>query len=93
MAGTNCHVRTVVMQYMGHSAYTRNAPPTYVCTGPDDSIASPVTMRARIDMMPAAGIDTEFHEYPDLRHGFGLGIGTSAEGWIDTVVVFWEKYM
>ena len=84
---------TVVMQYTGHSDYTREDPPTYVCIGSDDSIASPRTMKARLDKMSAAGIDTEFHEYPDLRHGFGLGIGTSAEGWIDTAVAFWEKHM
>lgn len=84
---------TVVMQYTGHSDYTREDPPTYVCIGSDDGIASPRTMKARLDKMSAAGIDTEFHEYPDLRHGFGLGIGTSAEGWLDTAVAFWEKHM
>lgn len=50
-------------------------------------------MKARLDAMSAVGIDTEFHEYPDLRHGFGLGLGTSAEGWLDTALTFWEKDM
>jgi len=36
-------------------------------------------------------IDTEFHKYPSLEHGFGLGIGTSAEGWIDDAITFWQK--
>ena len=26
-----------------------------------------------------------------LRHGFGLGEGTVAEGWIDRAVSFWEQ--
>ena len=28
-----------------------------------------------------------------VRHGFGLGIGTSAEGWINDAVKFWEKHI
>ena len=34
-----------------------------------------------------------FHLFPNLRHGFGLGIGTSAEGWERDAVKFWEKYI
>ena len=43
--------------------------------------------------MQQAGIDTEFHVYSGLGHGFGLGTGTSAEGWINDAVSFWEKQM
>lgn len=84
---------TVIMQYTGHGDYTKNDPPTFACVGSNDGIASPRIMKARLDAMSDLGIDTEFHEYPDLRHGFGLGIGTSAEGWLDTAVGFWEKQM
>lgn len=50
-------------------------------------------MKQRIDSLDALGIDTEFHVYPNLGHGFGLGTGTSAEGWLDDAVNFWEKHM
>lgn len=40
--------------------------------------------------MSALGIDTEFHSYPGLSHGFGLGIGTVAEGWINEAISFWQ---
>jgi|GEM_PF-2398719 len=43
------------------------------------------------DAMAAAGIPVEFHSYQGLPHGFGLGTGTVAEGWIDDAVKFWEK--
>ena len=43
--------------------------------------------------MKALGIETEFHKYSGLGHGFGLGNGTVAEGWIDDAVAFWEKQM
>ena len=32
--------------------------------------------------------DVEFHKYPNLGHGFGLGIGRSAEGWINDAIKF-----
>lgn len=36
---------------------------------------------------------TECHAYQGLPHGFGLGTGTVAEGWIDDAVRFWEAQM
>ncbi len=50
-------------------------------------------MKQRLDGMSALGIDTEFHSYPGLGHGFGLGTGTVAEGRLDDAVVFWEQQM
>lgn len=83
----------VIMQYTGHTDYTPNDPPTYVCIGENDGIANPRIMQQRISALKSLGIDTEFHLYPDLGHGFGLGIGTSAEGWIEDAVKFWEKQL
>ena len=84
---------TVVMQYTGHSEYMESDPPTYVCVGENDGIASWRTMESRLEGMSALGIDTEFHKYPGLSHGFGLGTGTVAEGWIEDAIAFWEKHM
>ncbi|MFC1967354.1 alpha/beta hydrolase [Chloroflexota bacterium] len=84
---------TVVMAYTGHSTYTKNDPPTYAVIGKNDGIASPLVMERRIKALQNAGIDAELHVYPDLGHGFGLGIGTSAETWMDGAVQFWEKHM
>lgn len=84
---------TVVMQYTGHSDYQRTDPPTYVCVGTSDGIANWRTMQSRINAMDAAGIPTEFHAYEGLPHGFGLGTGTVAEGWLSDAVAFWEEQM
>ena len=83
----------IIMQYTGHSDYTENDPPTFACIGENDGIASPQAMERRINALKAAGIDTEFHIYPNLGHGFGLGIGASAEGWIDGAAAFWAAHM
>ena len=50
-------------------------------------------MQNRLNGMAALGIPTEFHAYQGLPHGFGLGTGTVAEGWIDDAVRFWEAQM
>lgn len=85
------HAGAVIMQYTGFSEYSENDPPTYVCVGDSDGIANWRTMKTRLDNMSALGIDTEFHVYEGLRHGFGIGTGTVAEGWVDDAVKFWEK--
>lgn len=84
---------TVVMQYTGLGEYSEEDPPTYARVGDRDGIASWQIMKARLDAMRADGIPTEFHRYPGLGHGFGLGTGTSAEGWLDDAVDFWEQQM
>ena len=35
----------------------------------------------------------EIEVFDGLPHGFGLGIGTAAEGWLDNAVRFWERNM
>lgn len=84
---------TVVMQYTGLKEYSFRDPPTFACVGDADGIAPWRIMKARLDAMSACGIDTEFHRYPGLGHGFGLGTGTAAEGWLDLAVRFWERQM
>lgn len=84
---------TAVIQYTGLSDYSRDDVPTYACVGDRDGIASWRTMKARLDGMAALGIPTEFHVYEGLSHGFGLGTGTVADGWINDAVKFWEKQM
>ena len=43
----------------------------------------------RTDELAAGDVPTEFHVYEGLGHGFGLGLGTVAEGWIDDAIDFW----
>ena len=82
---------TVVMAYTGHAEYSPREPSTFVVVGEHDRIAPPSVMERRVAALRKAGTDVEFHRYPDLGHGFGPGVGTSAEGWLDRAVRFWEK--
>ena len=81
----------VVMAYTGHVDVSSDEPPTFVVVGEHDGIAPPSAMERRIAALRHAGTVVEYHKYKNLGHGFGLGTGTSAEGWIDDAVRFWEK--
>ncbi|MGN1235359.1 MAG: alpha/beta hydrolase, partial [Christensenellaceae bacterium] len=82
----------VVLQYTGHSEYNRSGEPaTFVTVGESDGIANYQTMKRRVDNIAALGVATEYHSYRGLAHGFGLGIGTIAEGWFDQAVDFWMR--
>ena len=80
----------VVMQYTGLSEVTGNEPATYACVGTNDGIANYRTMQRRIDAIRANGTEAMIEVFSGLSHGFGLGEGTVAEGWLDRAVNFWE---
>lgn len=80
----------VIMQYTGLSEVTGNEPPTYNCVGTNDGIAPYRVMQRRIEAIKANGTDAMIEIFPGLSHGFGLGEGTIAEGWLDNAVRFWE---
>ena len=81
----------VIMQYTGYTTVSQYDGPTYACCGTNDGIASWRTMQSRLESLSALGIPTEFHSYNGLPHGFGLGTGTIAEGWINDAVRFWQS--
>ena len=79
-----------IMQYTGYTSVAADDAPTYACCGTSDGIASWHTMQSRLDELASLGIPTEFHSYNGLPHGFGLGTGTVAEGWINDAINFWQ---
>jgi acetyl esterase/lipase len=83
----------VVMAYTAHSDYSSNEPPTFVVVGEQDGIAPPSSMERRISALRRAGTEVEYHTFPNVGHGFGLGTGTSAQGWVADAIRFWERSM
>ena len=81
----------VIMQYTGYTYTSKTDAPTYACVGTSDGIANWKTMQSRLQTLESYGIPTEFHAYEGLPHGFGLGTGTVADGWIYDAVTFWEE--
>jgi len=56
-----------------------------------DGIAPPATMERRVVALRRLGTVVEYRKYKGVSHGFGLGTGTTAEGWIGDAVRFWER--
>lgn len=83
----------VIMEYTGLSEVTGEEPPTYNVVGTADGIADWSVMSNRIERIKANGTDAEIEVFEGMPHGFGLGTGTAAEGWLDRAVEFWQQQM
>ena len=93
--GENSYPRpsTVVMQYTGLSQVTGQEPATFATVGTRDWIADYGTMERRIQQIRRQETPAEIRIYPGLPHGFGLGEGTRAEGWIEEAMDFWQEQL
>lgn len=80
------------MAYTAHSDHAADEPPTFAVVGERDGISPPSAMKRRVSALRRAGTEVEYREYPGVGHGFGLGIGTSAEGWVEEAIRFWERH-
>lgn len=83
----------IVMAYTGHTEFTPTDPPTFAIVSADDPIVRVSNVENRIAGMRDAGIDVELRKYRNAGHGFGLGVGTDAAGWMEDAVRFWEKHL
>ena len=81
----------VIMQYTGYNHISLYDAPTYACVGSDDYIVDAADMKKRLDTLKTMNIPIEFHCYQGLSHGFGLGTGTVAQGWVDDAIAFWQR--
>jgi acetyl esterase/lipase len=83
----------VVLLYTGHSDVGPAEPPAFVAVGDEDGIAPAATMERRVAALRLRGTEVEFRRYRRVGHGFGLGTGTAAEGWIGDALRFWARQM
>jgi acetyl esterase/lipase len=77
-----------VIAYTGQSSYSSEFPPTFIAVSEDDRIVDVTTVERRVQDLRNARVDVEYHRYKNAGHGFGLGVGTDAEGWIEHALRF-----
>jgi acetyl esterase/lipase len=82
----------VVIAYTGQSSYSKYFPPTFILVSANDGIANAAVVDKRVEHLRNAGVEVEYRRYRTAGHGFGLGTGTDAEGWLAHAVRFWEKH-
>lgn len=73
--------------------FTPDDPAAFFIVGKRDGIVPWRWVAERVRKMKAAGCSVEDHILSNIGHGFSVGKGTPAEGWIDWAVRFWEKNM
>lgn len=84
---------TAVIAYTGQSSYSSDFSPAFITVAANDGIVSINTVERRVKDLRSAGVEVEYHRYEAAGHGFGLGTGTDAEGWLDLAVNFWLGHM
>jgi acetyl esterase/lipase len=84
--------RVVVIAYTGHKIFSENYPPAFITVSEDDRIVNVSVVDRRVENLRNAGIEVEYRKYKNAGHGFGLGVGTDAEGWIEYAIQFWEDH-
>ena len=82
---------TVIMQYCDLADVYGNEPATYEVIGMDDKKVPYQAVSSRVSQVKARGRIAEVQVLFGVDHGFGLGEGTGAVGWLDNAVAFWEK--
>lgn len=86
----------IALSEMGYNAFSiqyRTGGAQVACEASRKPSTSSFAMRRSCRYQQMTTPCGEVRLVPDLRHGFGLGIGTSAEGWEKDAVRFWEKYI
>ena len=85
--------RIVVIAYTGHTSFSENYPPAFITVSEDDGIVNVSVVDRRVQSLRNIGIEVEYRKYKNAGHGFGLGVGTDAEGWIEHGIQFWENHL
>ena len=83
----------VVIAYTGQSSFSKEFPPTFITVSANDRIANAAVVDKRVENLRKAGVEVEYRRYKTAGHGFGLGTGTDADGWLGHAVRFWEKHL
>ena len=84
---------TAVIAYTGQSSWSADFSPAFITVAANDGIANINTVEKRVENLKKAGVDVEYRRYQNAGHGFGLGTGSDAEGWLDLAVRFWQRHI
>jgi len=84
---------TAIILYTAQSGSSKVFPPTFMAVSADDPIVSVPTMDKRVQDLKSNGVEVEYHRFKNAGHGFGLGKGSDADGWMEQAIAFWGKHL
>lgn len=67
---------------------TENFPPVYVWQCEKDAAVPIENSQVLVEQLERKGIACKYEVFPGDAHGWGLGIGTAAQGWLERAVSF-----
>lgn len=67
-------------------------PPVYVWQCEEDGGVPIENSRMLAAALEEKNVSYEYKTFPGNAHGWGLGIGTPAEGWLDEALTFWKRH-
>lgn len=70
---------------------TPDYPSTFIWCGDADETVSPDNTKRMAAALGTVGVRYQCEIYPGAGHGIGPGTGTTAEGWINRAVDFWQN--
>jgi acetyl esterase/lipase len=85
-----------IMAYTTHPGspdFVSSDPAGFFMVGTNDWIVPVAHVENRAAVMKEAGINVECIVYRGIGHGYAVGKGTIAEGWLDKAIKFWEANM
>lgn len=88
--GENCSEEEV-KKYSVHTNVDENYPETYLWQGRNDQCISFENSVIMDKALTENNVKHKYVVYDDTCHGFGVGKGTCAEGWIDDMLKFFNE--
>lgn len=73
------------------SCMDENYPPCYILCCADDPVVPPQNARQLAALLQQQGTPVQLEIAPKGGHGFGEGVGTTAEGWLNRATTFIEN--
>ncbi len=66
-------------------------PATYIVAAADDPLLDIAQTDAYVEQLESIGVAHEYFRVESGGHGFGVGLGTPAEGWVSQAIAFWQS--
>ena len=87
----NINNQELLRKYSIEQQVTANYPPSFVWQCDQDKEVPIDNSQMMVKALKEKGIACEYETFPSDAHGWGEGKGTSAEGWIERAIDFWQK--
>ena len=78
-------------RYSMEKQVTATYPPTFVWQCDSDAAVPIQNSQLLVQALAANGVEHTYEVFPGDAHGWGLGIGTAAEGWLERAIRMWTK--